>query len=103
MVSEKQVLDALRGVLDPEIGLSVVELGLIYGVHVEKGKIKIRMTLTSPACPLASLIVQRVREKAESVAGVKSAEVELVFNPPWTPERLSAEAKKKLGFTKPSE
>ncbi len=102
MVSEKQVLDALRGVLDPEIGLSVVELGLIYGVHVEKDKIKIRMTLTSPACPLSNYIVQQVREKAESVAGVKSAEVELVFDPPWTPERLSAEAKKKLGF-KPSE
>jgi len=92
------VLDALRSVIDPEIGLNIVELGLIYGVHVEKDKIKIRMTLTAPACPLASFIVQQAREKVESVPGVESVEVELVFDPPWTPERLSEEAKKKLGF-----
>jgi len=98
MVSEEQVLNALRDVFDPEIGLNVVELGLIYNVEIKNGSVKIRMTLTAPACPLASFIVQQAREKVESVPGVKNAEVELVFNPPWTPERLSAEAKKKLDF-----
>ena len=98
MVSERQVLDALSSVIDPEIGLNVVELGLIYEVVITSEKVKIRMTLTAPACPLASLIVQQAREKVESITGVKNVEVELVFNPPWTPERLSEEAKKKLGF-----
>ncbi len=98
MVSEKQVFDALREVIDPEIGLSIVELGLVYGVKVEGSTVKITMTLTAPACPLSNYIVQQVREKAESVAGVREARVELVSNPPWTPDKMSEEAKKKLGF-----
>lgn len=98
MVSEKQITDALCEVLDPEIGLNVVDLGLIYDIQVNEGFVKIRMTLTSPACPLGSLLVQKVREKVQSIAGVTQAEVELVFDPPWTPERLSSEAREKLGL-----
>ena len=79
---------ALDQVLDPELGLSVVELGMIYGVEVSGATARIRMTLTAPGCPLHDVMVEGVRAAALSVPGVERAEVELVFDPPWTPERM---------------
>jgi metal-sulfur cluster biosynthetic enzyme len=79
---------ALDRVLDPELGMSVVELGMIYGVELDGATARIRMTLTAPGCPLHDVMVEGVRAAALSVPGVERAEVELVFDPPWTPERV---------------
>jgi metal-sulfur cluster biosynthetic enzyme len=79
---------ALERVLDPELGLSVVDLGMIYGIDVEGGTTRIRMTLTAPGCPLHEVLVEGVRAAALGVPGVQRAEVELVFDPPWTPARM---------------
>jgi radical SAM protein len=81
---------ALERVLDPELGLSVVDLGMIYGIDVEGGTTRIRMTLTAPGCPLHEVLVEGVRAAALGVPGVQRAEVELVFDPPWTPARMRA-------------
>jgi radical SAM protein len=79
---------ALDGVLDPELGMSVVELGMIYGIEVLGATARIRMTLTAPGCPLHDVMVEGVRAAALTVPGVERADVELVFDPPWTPERM---------------
>ena len=98
MVTKVQVLNALKKVYDPEFPISVVDLGLIYGVKIAKDKVSIKMTLTNPGCPMSAIITQMVREKVESLKGVKEAVIDLVFEPQWTPERMSNEARKKFGF-----
>lgn len=97
MITKKSVMNALKEVIDPEIGISVIDLGLIYNVKLNKDKVKIKMTLTTPLCPLSNFLVRSVEEKIKSL-GVKNVEVELVFDPPWSPERMSKKAKKLLGF-----
>lgn len=94
------MLEALRKCVDPEIGENLVDLGLIYGVDVKGGAVKVRMTLTTPGCPMHAFLVKQAEEAVKKVEGVKKAEVELVWDPPWTPERMSETAKKRLGFTK---
>jgi metal-sulfur cluster biosynthetic enzyme len=89
-VTAGQVGEGLRSVLDPELGLSVVELGLIYEVTVDDGRVCIRMTLTAPGCPLHAVMPDWVREAARGVPGVREVEVELTFDPPWTPDRIAA-------------
>ncbi len=98
MVTKAQVLEALKTVYDPEFPISVVDLGLIYDVKADKNNIRIKMTLTTPGCPMSGVIVDMVKQKVESLKGVKIASVELVFEPPWTPERMSKEARKKFGI-----
>jgi metal-sulfur cluster biosynthetic enzyme len=98
MVTKKDVLKILKSVVDPEININIVDLGLIYNVDVNGSDVKIKMTLTTPHCPLSKMIVDDAKMKIKELSGVKNTEVELVFDPPWSPERLSAEAKKKLGF-----
>ena len=100
MVSKEDVMKALEGCLDPEIGVSVVDMGLIYEVVVKEDKVHIKMTLTNPGCPMAGMISQDVEETVKKIKGVKKADVELVWDPPWTPERLSEKAKKMLGYGK---
>jgi len=99
---EEKVWDALRTVYDPEIPASIVELGLVYLVAaepVEGGqKVHVRMTLTAPGCGIGPVLVDDVRRKVLGVAGVKEADVELVFDPPWDPSRMSEAAKLELGF-----
>jgi metal-sulfur cluster biosynthetic enzyme len=75
-------------VIDPELGLSVVELGLIYAVTVDDDRVRVRMTLTAPGCPLHAVMPGWVREAVRSVPGVREAEVDLTFDPPWTPDRM---------------
>ena len=87
-VTPGQVTEALRGVIDPELGLSVVELGLIYGVTVDDGRVRVRMTLTAPGCPLHAVMPGWVREAVRGIPGVREAEVDLTFDPPWTRERM---------------
>jgi len=94
-----QVLEALGTVFDPEIPVNIRELGLIYDVLVDKdGRVGVRMTLTAPACPAAQSLPIEVREKAAAVPGVSEAKVEIVWDPPWTKERMSEAAKLQLGL-----
>ena len=104
MVSEKEVWNALKEVKDMELGIDVVNLGLIYKVEVNEGKdVYILMTLTTPGCPLANAIVADVYDKIKSLPGVENVDIDLTFDPPWTPDRLSDEAKRLLGFSSGSE
>jgi metal-sulfur cluster biosynthetic enzyme len=97
-VTEKQVLGALRGVKDPELGLDLVVLGLVYDVEVVDSGVKAIISLTSPMCPVAGQIVEDAKKAIEGVEGVASAEVELTFDPPWTPERISPLVRSSLGL-----
>lgn len=94
-----QIVAALQTVHDPEIPVNIFELGLVYEIVIEaEGKVKIVMTLTAPACPAAGEIVFDVQSKIEAIDGVKDVHVQLTFDPPWTKEMMSEEAKLELGF-----
>jgi FeS assembly SUF system protein len=94
-----QVLEVLGTVFDPEIPVNIRELGLIYDVLVDKdGRVGVRMTLTAPACPAAQSLPVEVRDKAAGVPGVTEAKVEIVWEPPWTKDRMSEAAKLQLGL-----
>ena len=96
---ESAIIEELRTVYDPEIPVNIFELGLIYRVQVsDEGRADIRMTLTAPACPVAGALVEEVAEKAGRVEGVATAHVELVWDPPWSPESMSDAAKLELGM-----
>ncbi|MEM7135908.1 MAG: DUF59 domain-containing protein [Myxococcota bacterium] len=93
------IVEALKTIYDPEIPVNIYELGLIYDVDVsEQGRAEIRMTLTAPACPVAGMLVEEVAEKSGRVDGVSKAHVELVWDPPWTPDRMTDAAKLELGM-----
>jgi metal-sulfur cluster biosynthetic enzyme len=98
MVTEDQVKKALRTVKDPELNLDLVVLGLIYQIDVNGAHVDVTMSLTSPACPVAGEIVNRAREAVEALEGVESADVELTFSPPWTPERIPPMVRSALGI-----
>ncbi len=93
------IVEALRTVYDPEIPVNIYELGLIYRLDVDaEGRVEIDMTLTAPACPVADLLVSEVEEKARGAPGVTDVHVELVWDPPWTPDRMSEAARLELGM-----
>jgi FeS assembly SUF system protein len=95
----ERIIAQLHTVYDPEIPVDIYELGLVYEVRVdEAGRAAIRMTLTSPMCPAAEMLPPEVETKARSVPGVSSVELELVWDPPWSPERMSEAAKLELGM-----
>jgi len=98
MVTKEEILEALKEVYDPEIPVDIVNLGLIYDVNIEDGKVKILMTLTAIGCPVGPLIVDMVKLRLLKLEEVNEVEVELTFDPPWTPDRMSEDAKKKLGM-----
>ncbi|HEX2093231.1 MAG TPA: metal-sulfur cluster assembly factor [Longimicrobiaceae bacterium] len=89
---------ALRQVKDPELNLDLVVLGLIYEIRIEGAHVEVTMSLTSPMCPVAGEILNQAREAVEGVEGVESAEVELTFSPPWTPERIPPTIRAALGI-----
>lgn len=95
---EQKVRKALKKVLDPELNMSIVDLGLVYDVREEKGEVEIEMTLTSPGCPLAGVIDERIREVVGPVKGVKEIKIEIVWDPPWTSEMMSEEIRAELGL-----
>lgn len=98
-VAREAVMEALGKVDDPEIpGLSIVDLGLVYSVDIAGGKVDVKMTVTAPGCPMAHFMAQMAKKAVEELEGVDEANVEVVFEPPWNPEMMSAEARKKLGF-----
>jgi metal-sulfur cluster biosynthetic enzyme len=92
------VFNKLREVLDPELKLDVVSLGLVYGVSTTEDTASVKLTLTTPGCPLAAEFLADARAKVGSVPGLRKAEVDLTFDPPWSPARLTDEARIALGF-----
>ena len=96
---EKKIVEALKSCFDPEIPVNIYEMGLIYNVDVQPtGIVHVRMTLTSPACPAAGSLPPEVRWKVQEIPGVKDAKVEIVWDPPWTKERMSEAARLQLGM-----
>jgi FeS assembly SUF system protein len=96
---EERVIDVLRTCYDPEIPVNIYELGLIYDIDIDEGaNVRIHMTLTSPGCPVAGTLPGEVQSKVASVIGVKSATVDLVWDPAWRPDRMSEAAKLQLGM-----
>jgi metal-sulfur cluster biosynthetic enzyme len=100
LVTKDAVMKALSEVMDPELGLSLVDLGLIYDVQIADDKVDVKMTLTAPGCPLHSIMRQSAQKRLEGLDGVKGANVQIVWDPPWRPEMMSENAKKQLGFVK---
>lgn len=99
MVTKKQIEKALDTVRDPELGVSIVAMGLIYDIELDaKNNVRILMTLTSIGCPLVDIITDMVKDALHGVKGVKKITVDLTFDPLWTTDRMSKEAKKQLGF-----
>lgn len=99
LMLEGEVIEALRTVYDPEIPVNIYELGLVYDVDVTpEGEVNIEMTLTSPMCPVAGTLPPEVEEKVKDIDGVSDCHVQVVWDPPWTPERMSEAAKLELGF-----
>jgi len=93
------IIKKLDSIYDPEIPVSIYELGLIYDVRInKKNEVKIIMTLTSPSCPVAESLPEEVKEEVEKINGVKTAEVEITFEPPWEKSMMSEEARLELGF-----
>ena len=96
-----RVIDALREVIDPELGIDVVELGLVYAVKVDDSHaVCVELSMTTPACPLGEHIALDAEQRIVALAGVRSAQVRLVWDPPWSPERMSAAARAALGWQK---
>ena len=98
MAEEAALLDALKTVIDPELMINIVDLGLVYSVLQEEDRVMVEMTLTSPACPAGPQIVTQSKKALETVEGVKEANIKLVLSPPWTPDRMTDEARDHLGI-----
>ena len=98
MVSADDVTEVLRDVIDPELGLDFVELGLIYGIEIEGGAVRVTYTLTSPGCPIGPQVAEQIEEFVGELDGVEEVQSTMTFSPPWTPERMSEDAKFALGF-----
>ena len=97
-VTEKDVRSALKTVKDPELNLDLVVLGLIYDIEVDEGDVHVVMSLTSPMCPVAEQIVLDAKSAVSEVEGVESCEVDLTFDPPWTPDRIAPLIRSSLGL-----
>ena len=98
MATVEEVTDVLRDVIDPELGLDFVELGLIYDVEVEGPAVRVTYTLTSPGCPIGPQVSEQIEEFVSELDGVEEVQPVMTFSPPWTPERMSEDAKFALGF-----
>lgn len=98
MVDPEAVTEALSNVIDPELGLDFVELGLVYDVAIDGGRVDITFTLTTPACPIGPQVSEQMEEFVGEVPGVEEVTTSMVFTPPWTPDRMSEDAKFALGY-----
>ena len=98
MPNEQEVIEALREVEDPELGMDIVELGLFYGAEVEGSNVKVLYTLTSMGCPAGQMIQEDIERVVRQIPGVEDVASELTFDPPWTPDKMSDDAKFILGF-----
>ncbi|MFC4102614.1 metal-sulfur cluster assembly factor [Paenibacillus xanthanilyticus] len=98
MISASEITQILKRVYDPELGVNIVDLGLIYDVTVSSGQVRITMSLTTPGCPLHDTIIGGVRRSLDGVIDPERLHVELVWEPKWSPERMSEAAREQLGF-----
>ena len=99
-MTEAEVREALRTVEDPEAGMSVLDLGLVYAISAAPGKVRVEMTMTSPACPAAPYLIDEAAAAIRAIAPEGTdVEVELVWDPPWTPERMSTDARTRFGWS----
>jgi metal-sulfur cluster biosynthetic enzyme len=98
MPSVEEVEEALTNVIDPELGLDFVELGLIYEIEIDGGHVHVTYTLTTPACPIGPQVSAQIEEFASEIEGVEQVTSSMVFQPPWTPEKMSEDAKFALGY-----
>lgn len=99
MVSEEVVREALKEVYDPELHYNIVDLGLVYDVKCsDEGRVHVLMTLTTPACPIGPMVIEQIQENVSLIPGVKDVDVEITFDPMWTPEMMSEEARADLGL-----
>jgi metal-sulfur cluster biosynthetic enzyme len=98
MPSVDDVEEALANVIDPELGLDFVELGLIYAIEVDAGKVDVEFTLTSPGCPIGPQVTEQIVEFVGELDGVEEVTPRMTFTPPWTPDRMSEDAKFALGY-----
>ena len=95
---EEQVVEALKSVHDPELGINIVDLGLVYGVEIQEDTVHVTYTLTTMGCPIGPLIEAEIKQFLSGVEGISKVDAEMVLRPPWTPEMMSEEAKAALGF-----
>lgn len=99
MIGEDEVRDALRDVVDPEVGLNIVDLGLVYGIEAGPDRIAVRMTMTSPGCPMGEMILESAHSALRAAApSVPAIDIELVWEPPWTPDMMSEFARDHFGW-----
>ncbi len=98
MVSEEDVMEKLGEIEDPDTKIDIVNMGFIYDVEVNNGEVEIEMTLTSPGCPMHKVFVNKVEEGVSELEGVEKVGVDMVFDPPWSPDKMSDEAKEELGM-----
>jgi metal-sulfur cluster biosynthetic enzyme len=96
MVTKEEVLEVLKTVSDPEIGVDIVNLGLIYNMDINGDKVSIRMTMTAPSCPVTDWILVEAQKRVEDIPGVKECDIELVWEPPWNLDMISDEARQML-------
>jgi metal-sulfur cluster biosynthetic enzyme len=96
--TEEDVYDALSNVIDPELGLDFVELGLVYGVEIEGSDVNVTFTLTSPGCPIGPQVSEQMIEYVGELEGVERVQPKMTFSPPWTPDLMSEDAKFALGY-----
>lgn len=97
-ITKETILSLLKKVQDPELGVSIVDLGLIYDIEIKNDMVKVKMTLTYPGCPLGSFIIQEIKQTLSSLPNIKTVEVELVWDPVWKPERIKKEIREELGL-----
>ena len=98
MVTKEEIMEELKVVEDPEIGMDIVNLGLIYEVDINNDKVLLKMTMTAPTCPVTPWILAEVQKVVENMPGVEMADVELVWEPPWNPSKMSEEARASLNM-----
>ena len=99
MTNAEDVTEALKQVFDPELGVNVVDLGVVYGTEIDdEGNVRITMTLTAPGCPIAPMVGEMVQDAVGPLDGVKQVDVDIVWSPPWNPSMMSEDAKMELGF-----
>lgn len=97
-ITEETIIELLKEVYDPELGINIVDLGLIYEVKIHDGQVYVRMTLTTPGCPMHTAIVGGVHRALEGEPGIQSVDVDLVWEPRWTPDRMTPEGREALGY-----
>ena len=98
MVTRDEIVTVLKDCYDPEIPINIWDLGLVYDINVQDGNVGIKMTLTAPGCMMGGMIAEEVKSKIKAMQGVNDAKVELVWDPPWSPDKMSPEAKAQMGI-----